>query len=70
MKDRVPALPTNDLRKTKGAYVQEAVKKMNEATDGTELLSSGQKYKKAMEMWMESATRAALMSGKSPKFTG
>ena len=67
-KDRMPALPTNDLRKTKAAYVQETLKTMNEATDGSELLSSGDKYKKALEMWMESATRAALMSGKSPKF--
>ena len=40
-KDRMPALPTNDLRKTKAAYVQEALKTMNEATDGSELLSSG-----------------------------
>ena len=24
-KDRMPALPTNDLRKTKAAYVQEAL---------------------------------------------
>ena len=64
----MPALPTNDLRKTKGAYVQEALKTLNEATDGTEMLSSREKYRKAVEMWMESATRAALMSGKSPKF--
>lgn len=67
-KDHMPALPTNDLRKTKAAFIEEAVKVMNASNDGSELLSSRDKYLTGMSMWMNSATRAVLMAGKKPGF--
>lgn len=67
-KDQVGELPTNDLRKTKAAFVEQAVAAMNQSTDGSEMLSKGAKYKLAVSKWMESATRAVLMSGKAPGF--
>ena len=68
-KDKMPmTLPTNDLRKTKAAFVKEIVEAMNQATDGSEMLSSGDKYKKALKIWMGSATRSVLSAGKSKSF--
>ena len=64
----MPDLPTNDLRKTKAAFIQQVVEVMNASNDGSELKSSREKYLLGSSMWMNSATRAAMMAGKKPGF--
>ena len=69
-KDDMPSyIPTNDLRKTKGAFIKHAVARM-EATsdDASPLLTKREKYDAACKLWMDSAVRAVLTMSKQPGF--
>lgn len=67
---------TNDLRKTKAAFVNAYVDLCNQqenqqASDGGSnhvMLTKGEKYKKGLEKWMSSALRATLNNGKNKDF--
>ena len=71
--DLIGPLPnTNDLRSTKGAWVKSFVANMTKKeTDAIKkgenpnVLTNSQKYKLAVEGWMNSYLRSVLMSGKS-----
>ena len=69
-KDDMPSyLPTNDLRKTKGAFIKHAVAKMDaNSDDASPLLSKREKYDAACKLWMDSAVRAVLTMSKQPGF--
>ena len=68
---------TNDLRSTKGAFIKAYVdmltQKENEGISSgssrdTVMMTKGEKHKKGSEMWMSSALRGVLMSGKDKGF--
>ena len=68
---------TNDLRITKGAFIKAYVdmltQKENEgisngSSGDTVMMTKGEKHKKGTEMWMSSALRGVLMSGKDKGF--
>ena len=69
-KDDMPSyIPTNDLRRTKGAFIMHAVAKMDANNDDAcPVLSKRQKYDAACKVWMDSAVRAVLTMSKRPGF--
>ena len=69
-KDGLPLnIPTNDLRKTKGLFIQHVLAKMEDSpNESDQLLTKKEKYLKGVSMWMESHLRAALTMSKQPGF--
>ena len=69
-KDGLPLdIPTNDLRKTKGLFIQHVLSKMEDSpNEADQLLTKREKYLKRVSMWMESHLRAALTMSKQPGF--
>ena len=70
-------LDTNDLRTTKAAFVKYYVEKLtaeenemikNESNPAPVLKTKGEKWTEGLEVWMNSALRGALMSGKGQGF--
>lgn len=60
-------LPTNDLRKTKGAFVRHFMEKMSDEAEGR-VLTKNEKYTAALKGWMDSSLRAVLHMSKTPGF--
>ena len=75
MENMIP--DTNDLRKTKGRFVQafilsieeEEGKKLQEDNSAT-LLTKAEKYSAAVQAWMNSSVRGVLMSAKGQGHAG
>jgi len=68
IKDNLPMdLPTNDLRKTKGAFVRRFMEKMSDEAEGR-VLTKNEKYTAALKGWMDSSLRAVLHMSKTPGF--
>ena len=70
-KDNMPPdLPTNDLRKTKGAFVQHVIKGLEEAEANGDAVLRGkkEKYHIALRQWMDSETRAAVIMSRQRGF--
>lgn len=73
--DGLKLAPSNDLRSTKGLWVQKYIENLTAqenlanngdgSSDSGLLLTKSEKYKKAVSAWMASHLRSVLMSGKS-----
>ena len=62
-------LPTNDLRRTKAAFIKEVLRRMEAEPDSSApLLSRKEKHEHGTKMWMASRVRSVLIMSKGPGF--